>query len=330
MKITALEEHLMTPGIVDAWRDAPGAERDNYVGNNTRGVLGERLHDLGQRRIDDMDAQGVDVQVLSVTTPGVQNLTAEQAVPLAREANDAVAAAVAQFPDRLEGFATLPTPDPEESAAELRRTVTELGFMGAMLNGRTGSKNIDHADYEPMWKVASDLRAPIYLHPQLPVNEVRDAYYSGYDFRTSYVFGGPVIGWHYETGVQVIRMILGGVFDRHPGLQVILGHWGEAVLFFTERIAHVTEWTDPGLKKPVIDYFRENVSYTGSGDLSDRYLAWTKEVVGADRMMYATDYPFIDTSGGKARSFLESADLTEAEKVAVGSGNWEKLTAHLR
>ncbi|MDZ7914877.1 MAG: amidohydrolase family protein [Rhodococcus sp. (in: high G+C Gram-positive bacteria)] len=330
MKITALEEHLMTPAILDAWRDAPGAERDNYVGNNERGALGERLLDLGQQRVDNMDATGVDVHVLSVTTPGVQNLSAEKAVPLAREANDAVRGAMDRFPTRFEGFATLPTPDPQASAAELRRCVTELGFMGAMLNGRTGDRNVDHPDYEPMWKVAAELRCPIYIHPQLPQNEVRDAYYSGYDFRTSYVFGGPVIGWHYETGIQLIRMILGGVFDRYPDLQVIVGHWGEAVLFFTERIAHVKDWTAAGLKKPVIDYFRENVSYTGSGDLSDRYLSWTKEVVGTERIMYATDYPFIDTSEGKARSWLESADLTEAEKVAIASGNWERMTAHLR
>ncbi|MGU3432594.1 amidohydrolase family protein [Actinomycetes bacterium M1A6_2h] len=330
MKITALEEHLTTRSLLDAWRDAPGEGRDNYASNNERGILGERLLDLGQKRVDDMDATGVDVQVLSVTTPGVQNLTAEQAVPLAREANDAVRVAIDAFPTRFEGFATLPTPDAQASADELRRCVTELGFMGAMLNGRTGSCNVDHPDYEPMWEAAADLRCPIYIHPQLPQNEVRDAYYGGYDFRTSFVFGGPVIGWHYETGIQVVRMILGGVFDRHPDLQVIIGHWGEAVLFFTERIAHADEWIESRLKKPVVDYFRENVSYTGSGDLSDRYLSWTKEVVGTERIMYATDYPFIDTSGGKARSWLESADLTDDEKVAIGSGNWERMTAHLR
>jgi predicted TIM-barrel fold metal-dependent hydrolase len=330
MKITALEEHMMTPAIVDAWKTAPDEPRDQYASFNSRGLLGERLLELGDRRIADMDDQGVDVQVLSVTTPGVQNLTPAQAGPLAREANNAIAAAVAAHPDRFEGFATLPTPDPDASAAELRRAVTELGFMGAMMHGRTGSKNADHPDNEPMWQAASELRAPIYLHPQMPVVPVRDAYYSDLAPFTSFALGGPGIGWHYESGIQAIRMILAGVFDRHPGLQLVLGHWGEVVLFYTERIAKLEEWADLGLKKPILDYFLENISYTGSGDLSDRYLAWTKEIVGTDRIVYATDYPFIDTDHGRARSFLEGADLTSEEKVAVGAGNWERLTSHLR
>jgi len=330
VKITALEEHLMTPAIVEAWKTAPDEPRDRYASFNSRGILGERLLDLGGRRVADMDDQGVDVQVLSVTTPGVQNLTAEQAVPLAREANDAIASAIADHPDRFEGFATLPTPDPEAAAAELRRAVTELGFMGAMLHGRTGPKNVDHAEYEPMWRAASELRAPIYLHPQMPVVAVRDAYYSDLGTFASFALGGPGIGWHYEAGIQAIRMILGGVFDRNPDLQVILGHWGEVVLFYTERIEKLQDWANLGLKKPILDYFRENISYTGSGDLSERYLAWTKDVVGTDRILYATDYPFIDTDKGRARSFLETSNLTDTEKAGVGAGNWERLTAHLR
>ncbi|GAA4682936.1 amidohydrolase family protein [Frondihabitans cladoniiphilus] len=330
MKITALEEHLMTPAIVEAWKTAPDEARDQYATFNSRGVLGERLLDVGLRRISDMDDQGIDVQVLSVTTPGVQNLSAKEAVPLAREANDAIAAAVRAHPDRFEGFATLPTPDPEAAAAELRRAVTELGFMGAMVHGRTGSKNADDAIHEPVWRAASELRAPIYLHPQMPVIPVRDAYYADLDPFASFALGGPGIGWHYEAGIQAIRMILGGVFDRNPGLQVVLGHWGEVVLFYTERIEKLQDWANLGLKKPILEYFKENLSFTGSGDLSDRYLAWTKDVVGTDRILYATDYPFIDTDKGRARAFLESADLTEAEKSAVGARNWERLTAHLR
>lgn len=327
-KIIALEEHVVTADITGAWNEAPDAQH-LYTQWNQEGLLGERLLDLGERRLADMDDQGIDVQVLSVTTPGTQSLTPERAVPLAREANDAIAAAVRSHPDRFEGFATLPTPDPAAAVDELRRTVTQLGFKGAMLHGRTGQKNIDHPDYEQIWATAAELRAPVYLHPQMPVIPVRDAYYSGIDPATDYILGGPAIGWHYETGMQLVRLILSGAFDRYPDLQLIIGHWGEVVLFYTERIGKMHELGHRKLQRPIIDYFRDNVSYTGSGDLSDRYLRWTIDMVGVDRIMYATDYPYIDTSAGQARRFLEQADLTDAGRDAIASGNWERLTGHL-
>ncbi|MEV5721571.1 amidohydrolase family protein [Amycolatopsis mediterranei] len=329
-KIIALEEHLATPRIAEAWKGAPDAERDGYTRFTERGTLGERLLDLGARRLADMDDQGVDVQVLSVTTPGVQNLAPDVAVPLAREANNAIAAAIRSHPDRFEGFATLPTPDPAAAAEELDRTVTQLGFAGAMIVGRTGAKNIDHPGFEPIWATAARLRAPVYLHPQLPVPAVRDAYYSGIDPAIDYLLGGPGIGWHYETGVQLLRLILSGTFDRHPDLQLVTGHWGEVVLFYTERLAKMQEWGQLPLERQLIDYLRSNVSYTGSGDLSDRYLRWAIDVVGVERIMYATDYPFVDTGAGQARRFLENADLSNAERDAIAHGNWERLTARTR
>ncbi len=329
MKITALEEHLITPAILDAWRARPEEREDRLVAAHGEGPFGSKLRDLASQRIADMDDQGIDVQVLSVTSPGTQNLTPAQAVPLARQANDAMAQAVTAYPERFEAFATLPTTDPEAAAAELRRTVHDLGFKGALIHGRTGSANLDHAQYEPVWTAAVALRAPIYIHPQTPVAAVRDAYYSGFG-ANDMAFGGPALGWHYETGVQVLRMMLGGVFDRHPDLQVIIGHWGEAVLFYVDRFMAMQERGWVSLRKPVIDYFRANVFVTGSGDLNHRYLAWTKDLLGVDRIMYSTDYPYIDTSGGRARSFLEQASLTDVEKHAVAHGTWERLTAHLR
>jgi predicted TIM-barrel fold metal-dependent hydrolase len=129
--------------------------------------------------------------------------------------------------------------------------------------------------------------------------------------------------------MQLLRMILCGVFDRNPGLQVIVGHWGELVLFWESRfMALQKKGHVPG--KLIVDYFREHVFFTGSGDTSDRSLAWTKEIVGVDRILFATDYPYIDNSSGIARSFLQNADLTGPDKEAIGHGNWERLTAHLR
>jgi predicted TIM-barrel fold metal-dependent hydrolase len=328
MKIIALEEHLVTPSLLDAWRAGPNEIDDQAAAGNSRGPFGARLLDLGAGRLAEMDNQGVDTQVLSITQPGVQNLGAAQAVPIAREANDLIAATVAARPDRFEGFATLPTPDPAAAAAELYRAVGELGLVGAMVFGRTGDKNADHPDYEPLWAAASALRAPIYIHPQRPQRAVKDVYYSGFGDQHDSMLSSGLIGWHYETGMQLLRMILGGVFDRNPGLQVIVGHWGELVLFWESRFTMLQKRGHiPG--KLIIDYFREHVSFTGSGDTSDRSLAWTKELVGANRILYATDYPFVDNSGGVARSFLTNADLTAQEREAIGHGNWERLTAHL-
>ncbi|MEC3977407.1 amidohydrolase family protein [Amycolatopsis sp. H20-H5] len=330
MKIIALEEHMVTSTLLDAWRQAPDeAEEQNAVFNGT-GLMGERLLDVDARRLQDMDDQGVDVQVLSVTQPGVQNLTPSLAVPLAKQVNDRISAAVSRHPGRFEAFAALPTPDPRAAVEELRRAVQELGFMGAMVFGRTGSRNADHPDNEPIWAAASDLRVPIYLHPQRPQNSIRNGYYSGLGDPVDRALSTAAVGWHFETGIQLIRMILAGVFDRHPGLQLVIGHWGELMLFWEERFTSIQRAGLLPSGPTVLDVFREHVSFTGSGDTSHRYLRWAKEVVGIDRILFATDYPFIDNSAGMARSFLNEADLTTDERAAVAHANWERLTAHLR
>jgi uncharacterized protein len=324
MKIVALEEHMVTRGMLEAWAAAPTAAEDE-TGQFGEGLIGERLADVGERRLRDMDDVGVDVQVLSLNQPGVQNLTAGDARSLGREANDAIAAAVASSPERLEGFAAVITPDPAAAAQELGRAVGELGLKGAMLNGRTGDRNIDHPDLSDIYAAAADLQVPIYIHPQLPVVPVREAYYSGLGDQLDGLLAGFGIGWHFETGIQLLRLILSGTFDRHPDLQVIVGHWGEMVLFYLERISSLDQ-AGTGLDRPLADYFRENVYYTGSGMLSQRYLRWTIETVGVERVMYATDYPFMYAGDGGARQFLEQADIDPGEREKIAHGNWERLT----
>ena len=200
------------------------------------GKVQTRLEDLSEERLRQMNDSGVDVQVLSLTTPATQNLAATDAVGLAREANDLVAATLRRYPDRFQGFAKLPTPGPVQAASELQRAVNDLGFKGAMLCGRTHERNLDHPVFTPIFEAAAELRVPLYIHPQIPQRSVRDAYYSGFDDRIDLILATGGIGWHFETGVQFIRLILAGVFDRHPDLQIILGHWGEVVLFYLERL----------------------------------------------------------------------------------------------
>lgn len=155
---------------------------------------------------------------------------------------------------------------------------------------------------------------------------MRDAYYSGFDDIVSAAFATHGLGWHYDTGVQLLRLILAGVFDRFPDLQVILGHWGEMVLFFLDRIDRMAETSH--LERPVSEYLRSNVFITPGGIFSTRYLRWALEVVGADRIMFAADYPFAPTDDGAALRFL--GELADADRNKIASGNWDQLCAGIR
>jgi uncharacterized protein len=322
MKVVALEEHFATHDTVEAWQEVPAEVRDYAVEKSTGNDKERLLVDLADERLARMDAAGVDVQVLSVTTPGVRSIA------LARTANDAMAHIIQRQPDRFQGLATLPSSDPVRAAAELERAVVDLGLNGAMIFGRDGHRNLDHADFLPILQTANDLRAPLYLHPQSPPPSVRAAYYEGFQHDLVAAFATAGIGWHYETGVQALRLILSGVFDRLPDLQLILGHWGEVILFYLDRIDMLSQ--PAGLHRTVSDYVAAHFSVTPSGMFSDRYLRWAMETLGAERIMFATDYPFQIAPGDAARRFLADADLSQADRHAIASGNWERMCAGIR
>ena len=323
MKIIALEEHFVTPELTAAWSGLPAVWADDSQTLNTS-EIDERIGELGEARLRHMAETGVDVQVLSPTAPGVQSLDASIAVPLARNLNDLTAATVQRWPDHFEGFAALPTPDPQAAARELERAVGSLGLKGAFLYGRTRDRHLDHPDFLPIFEAAAALHVPVYLHPQTPSHSVREAYYSGIDDKLDTVFAGSGIGWHYETGVELVRLILAGTFDRFPDLQIIVGHWGEVVLFYLERIETMQKATK--LDRPIADYLRTNVSVTPSGMFSPRYLRWAIEVLGVERIMFSADYPYQFAPDGGARAFIEQADLTPQDRELIASGNWNRLT----
>jgi uncharacterized protein len=226
MRVIALEEHFWTPEIAEALRD----ERNPGAGPGS--PLGDKLADLGERRLAAMDAAGIDLQVISHTTPGVQNLDPDTAVTLARAANDRLAEAVREHPDRFAGFATLPTPAPEAAADELERTVAELGFKGAMINGHTAGRFLDDPAFAVLLERAERLGVPLYLHPTEPVPAVREAYYDGLAPAAGWFLSAAAWGWHAETGLHVLRMVLAGVFDRahhherpvHPAAAAVHTH----------------------------------------------------------------------------------------------------------
>ncbi len=321
MRIIAIEEHVLPDTVRQAWRTIPNAD-DGTLALNA-GELGERLSDLAQRRLALMDETGIDVQVLSLTTPGLNNL-GHHGLDLARRVNDLLAETVSTNPSRFQAMAVLPFADGESAARELRRCVEELACKGVILYGRVGEKNLDHAMFAPTFACAAELNVPVLIHPQIPPSSVRDAYYAGFGAPIDLALSTFGLGWHYEAGIQFVRMVLAGIFDRHPTLQVILGHWGELVMFYLERLAMLDRVTT--LQRPFLDYVRNNLYLTASGMFSPTYLRQAIETVGPERILFSTDYPYQYRPGGDARRFVETLPLSEDDKRKFAHANWENLT----
>ena len=323
LKIIAIEEHWNSVAIRDALDRLPEGARDESVAFNTMGDNQVRLEDIGQGRVEAMDAAGIDVSILSVVTPATQALPAPDAVVLAREANDQAAEAVRAHPDRFRAFATLPTGDPQAAAAELERCATELGHVGVMVHGRTGTRTLDDPAYDDLFATAARLRQPVFIHPQIPSNDLRDAAYRGLDPLTDLALASFGWGWHVDAGLAALRLILRGTFDRHPDLQLVLGHWGEMLLFWMDRVDSLSS-VAKHLDRRVSDYIRTNVHITGSGMLQERLLRHTLDFTDADRVLFSTDYPFHRPDAAAVERFFAAIpDPSDRSKIA--SGNAEAL-----
>jgi len=328
MKTIGTEEHFVTDEVAAAWSRIDSAAREDSPPSAAPGDIEERLLEVGERRIAAMDAAGLDVQVISLTSPGLHNLPADEATRLQVATNDRIAELVDAHPDRFQGFATLATHAPEAAARELERAVTELGLNGALVFGRRGEQNLDHRDNWPIFEAAASLHAPIYIHPQTPQQRVRAALYAGFDDGVDNAFATFGIGWHYETGVQFLRLALGGVFDRFPDLQVLLGHWGEVVLFYLDRADGLA--AQAKLPLSFSEYVRRNAYITAGGVYSQRYLRWALEVVGVERILFATDYPYRPAPDGGVAHFLADTGLDQPDQERIASGNWDALVARMR
>jgi len=323
MKLIAIEEHFLTSDVRSAWKNS--SEDDPTLKLNF-GVIESRLEEIGDNRISLMDESGIDVQVLSLTSPGLHNIGSES-ITLAQRTNDFVASVVNKNPGRFQGLAALPTPAPKEAARELERSVKNLGLKGAMLCGRTREKNLDHKDFWPLFECAEEFNVPLFIHPQIPQKAIRDIYYSGFDELTDLAFSTFGLGWHYEAGIQFVRLVLAKVFDRFPNLQIILGHWGEVILFYLERLASLNRLAK--LDRPFIDYVRQNLYVTSSGMFNNSYLQRSIEIIGTDRILFSADYPYQYRPGRDARNFLEQVPLSEEDKNKFAHANWERLIANV-
>jgi predicted TIM-barrel fold metal-dependent hydrolase len=310
--VVALEEHYWDEELSSLYSgpDAIGAAE-----------MRRRILDLGDDRLAAMDAAGVDVQVLSHAPPSTQKLAREVAVPLTRRVNDRLAQAVARHPERFAALAALPTSDPDAAAAELDRCVHQYGFKGAMIHGPAGDQFIDHPRFWPIFASAEALDVPVYLHPAFPHGDVVRAYYADYE-KDFPMFSRAAWGYTMETATAGIRMILSGVFARHPRLKIILGHLGEGLPFLVWRIDDAL--SRPG-QKPIrfAEVFRRNFWLTTSGFFSDNALACCINELGIERVMFSIDYPFVLNEPGTR--WLDAVPLPLEDKAKLAGGNAKQL-----
>ncbi len=286
-------------------------------------VWAERLQDLGEGRIAGMDEAGIDVQVLSTPAVGVEDLDPPESVKMSRDLNDVLAKAVADHPDRFAGFAVLPTCDPPAAAAELERAVSELGFKGALINGHMRGRFLDDEFFWPIFERAEALDVPIYLHPTPPPPQVKEAYFSGLPGITGQVLALAGWGWHCETGLHSLRLVIGGVFDRFPKLQVVIGHMGENIPFSLARADQVMSQFCSHLDRSIAEYFYDNFYITTAGYFTFAPLQCAMTVLGVDRIIFSVDYPFSDNV--EATKFLHAAPMSPEDREKIAHGNVERL-----
>ena len=347
MKIIAFEEHYGLPAIHEAAKKAndPYAlmldkmRKSGQFPADPKTGFPAGIFDLGEGRIAAMDAAGIDVQILSHATPSAEGLEPPLARELTRQANDAVAATVAKYPDRFLGFATLPMTDPAAAARELERTVRDMHFVGALINGHINGRYLDDKFFWPVFESAESLGVPIYLHPQMPPKPVVDTYYGGFAPEVSGFLSISGLGWHIDTGVHCIRLILGGLFDRFPKLQFIVGHQFEILSWSAWRADYGFPLNkNGGLKRTIKAYLRENF-YGGilpgeyvnqepgaideSWSLSYQAYLSMANTIGIDRVLFTADHPY--GSMKAARQFFDHMPVNVNDKEKIAHLNAERL-----
>lgn len=322
MKVITLEDHFTTPLAhsklppLTPARAHHKAEFNRQLGHD----VDAELLDLGESRLAAMDQAGIDFQVISLTSPGCQAYEADTAIAMAKDANDRLYAAVKKHPDRFGGFAALPTADPAAAVKELERAVNKLGFKGALINGHTRGSFLDDRKYWGLFECAQALDVPLYLHPTRPHPNAMKAYYDDYE-----ELGAAAWGFSADTGAHYLRIVFAGVFDAFPDLKIILGHLGETLPFVMERLnTHVAmDAAHRGLKKTPLEYLRENMIVTTSGNFFMPAFLCTYMALGADRILFSVDWPYEKNS--EATEFLRKLPVSETDREKIAHLNAERL-----
>ncbi len=314
MKTIALEEHVGAPKIAAATQ-ATG----KVLPRKTPDRVIEQMRDTGAGRLADMDAAGIDVQVLSAIGIGLDKLDRATGAALARDSNDTLAEIVRSRPDRFAAFALLAMQDPEGAASELTRCVTKLGFRGALISGTINDGFLDDPGFSPVLAEAEKLDVPLYLHPAPPPAAVYDVYFRGLPSDIAGSLATSAWGWHVETGLHCLRLVAAGVFDRFPKLQIIIGHMGENLPYSLARACdRLTPFT-PHLRRRIRDYFLTNFHITTSAYFTLPPFICALMVFGADRILFSVDYPFSPNALGRA--LLDTAPLSSADLEKIAHGN---------
>lgn len=326
MRIVTLEEHFNLPEFIKRIPKEVIAERGWPNDPNASPMMQKAqalLPEFGEKRLSSMDEAGISVQVLSVSGPGADLLPAEEGIRLAQDYNNILAEKMKAYPNRFAAFAHLPMTAPEAAATELERTVKELGFCGAMINGMTNNLFLDDAFFSPILAKAQELDVPIYLHPNFPPKAIRDLYYSNLPNGLDSLLAAAGFGWHSETAIHVLRMVAAGTFDRFPKLQIIIGHMGEMLPFMMARSENGLSKELRKSDRSLSEILKQQVHITTSGFFTLPPLMTAIETFGIDRMMFSVDYPFSSNEKGKA--FLDSLDLPQADLEKLAHGNADKL-----
>jgi 5-carboxyvanillate decarboxylase len=331
----ATEEAFATPALVKEWleiaRTDPQASLDVPTGilsifdnprpGSNQDRFRRQLLDLDTERLADMDQAGVDMQILSVTIPGVQMFEPARASALAIATNDHLAAAISRHPRRFAGLACFAPHDPARATKEMERAVNTLGLNGFIVNSHTGELYLDDPRFAPILEAAQALDRPIYLHPRAPSNGMAGPF-------RDYSMGGSIWGFGVEAGTHAVRLILSGVFDRYPRLRIVLGHMGEALPFWMWRLDHMAaRRARDGRMKPLAlapsEYFRRNFAVTTSGFESPDVLDLVIKSAGIDNVMWAIDYPYENSRDAVA--FIEKARLAGTQRASIFHRNAERL-----
>ncbi|WP_183558589.1 amidohydrolase family protein [Mucilaginibacter sp. SP1R1] len=323
MRIVTLEEHVTFPELVD---QIPQEAKDrDYLGQSPNmQMLIPKLADITGERLQSMDANGITTQVLSVVGAGADLLDASHGPAFAKMYNDAIAERISAHPGRFTAFAHLPTTNPEAAADELERTVKSYAFCGALINGLTNDEFLDDAKYASILKRAEQLDVPIYLHPGLPPKAVFDAYYSNLPKQAGTFLSIAGWGWHSETALHVLRLIVSGTLDKYPKLKLIIGHMGEMLPMMMVRSDKMFGIDKGGNnQRSIIQTLHDQVYITTSGLFTTPPLQIAIDTFGIDKILFSIDYPFSTNEAGK--NYLDSLQLSSADLEKIAHGNADKL-----
>jgi predicted TIM-barrel fold metal-dependent hydrolase len=325
MRVVALEEHFTVPHLVR--RIDPEAIRRRGFRPRSAPKEGpnplELAPEIGAQRLAYMDEAGITVQVLSNTGPGPDLVPGSDGVAMAREMNDHLANAISKHPDRFKGFAVLPMQSPDACTAELERCVRDLGFVGVNINGTTEGRFLDDPAYASILAKAVELDVPVYIHPHLAPDAVRHAYFGGLEPGAARVLEAAGWGWHAETAVHVLRLVLTGTLDHFPKLKLVIGHMGEMLPVMLARIDDVFALDIDHLQRPIGQQITEQVWITTSGIFTEPPFLAALMTFGIDRIMFSVDYPY--ASNAKGRAFLDRLSLAPADMAKLTHANADRL-----